>query len=86
MLGDPGALDEAADDAGGGVAVDLAGRTPPALHRPNAHVSPGLSHVLDHLTDSAAIVVSDLGETHVQNRVAIARMVRSRVARVSTAT
>jgi MmyB-like transcription regulator ligand binding domain len=29
-------------------------------------------HVLDHLTDSPAIVVSDLGETLVQNRVAIA--------------
>jgi hypothetical protein len=42
------------------------------LHRPNAHVSPGLLHVLDHLTDSPAIVVSDLGETLVQNRVAIA--------------
>jgi transcriptional regulator with XRE-family HTH domain len=50
----------------------LAGRTPPALHRPNTHVSPGLLHVLDHLTDSPAIVVSDLGETLVQNRVALA--------------
>jgi uncharacterized protein YdhG (YjbR/CyaY superfamily)/transcriptional regulator with XRE-family HTH domain len=50
----------------------VAGRTPPAFHRPNAHVSPGLLHVLDHLTDSAAFVVSDLGETLVQNPVAIA--------------
>jgi hypothetical protein len=50
----------------------LAGRTPPASHRPNAHVSPGLLHVLDRLTDSPAIVVSDLGEMLVQNRVAIA--------------
>jgi transcriptional regulator with XRE-family HTH domain len=50
----------------------LAGRTPPVVHRPNAHVSPGLLHVLDHLTDSAATVVSDLGETLVQNPVAIA--------------
>lgn len=50
----------------------LAGRTPPASHRPHAHVSPGLLHVLDHLTDSAAFVVSDLGETLVQNAVAIA--------------
>ena len=50
----------------------LAGRTPPAFHRPNAHVSPGLLHVLDHLTDSAAFVLSDLGETLVQNPVAIA--------------
>jgi transcriptional regulator with XRE-family HTH domain len=50
----------------------LAGRTPPAFHRPNAHVSPGLLHVLDHLTDSAAFVLSDLGATLVQNPVAIA--------------
>jgi hypothetical protein len=50
----------------------LARRTPPAFHRPNTHVSPGLLHVLDHLTDSAAVVVSDLGETLVQNSVAIA--------------
>jgi transcriptional regulator with XRE-family HTH domain len=50
----------------------LAGRTPPAFHRSNAHVSPGLLHILDHLTDSAAFVVSDLGETLVQNPVAIA--------------
>jgi transcriptional regulator with XRE-family HTH domain len=50
----------------------LAGRTPPPQHHRNAHVSPGLLHVLDHLTDSAAFVVSDLGEVLVQNRVAIA--------------
>lgn len=50
----------------------LAGRAPPASHRPNAHVSPGLLHVLDHLTDSAAFVISDLGETLVQNPVAAA--------------
>jgi transcriptional regulator with XRE-family HTH domain len=50
----------------------LAGRTPPAAHRSAAHVSPGLLHVLDHLTDSAAIVVSDLGETLVQNPIATA--------------
>jgi transcriptional regulator with XRE-family HTH domain len=50
----------------------VAGRTPPAVHRPNPHVSPGLMHVLDHLADSPALVVSDLGETLVQNRVAIA--------------
>lgn len=48
----------------------LAGRTPPAPHRSNAHVSPGLLHLLDHLTDSAAAVMSDLGETLVQNAVA----------------
>jgi transcriptional regulator with XRE-family HTH domain len=48
----------------------LAGRTPPAPRRSNTHVSPGLLHVLDHLTDSAAFVVSDLGEILVQNAVA----------------
>lgn len=50
----------------------LAGRTPPAAHRSNPHVSPGLLHVLDHLVDSPAMVVSDLGETLAQNRLAIA--------------
>ena len=50
----------------------LAGRTPPASHRSNAHVSPGLLHLLDHLTDSAADVLSDLGETLVQNAAATA--------------
>lgn len=50
----------------------LAGRTPPAGHRSRTHVSPGLLHVLDHLTDSAALVMSDLGETLTQNRLAIA--------------
>ncbi len=50
----------------------LAGRTPPASHRPSPHVSPGLLHLLDHLTDSAALVVSDLGETLEQNPVSIA--------------
>lgn len=40
--------------------------------RRRAHVSPGLLHVPDHLGDSAAIVVSDLGETLVQNPVALA--------------
>jgi transcriptional regulator with XRE-family HTH domain len=50
----------------------LAGRTPPASRRTAAHVRPGLLHVLDHLTDSAAFVISDLGETLVQNRLAIA--------------
>jgi transcriptional regulator with XRE-family HTH domain len=50
----------------------LAGRTPPTSHRTDAHVSPGLLHVLDRLTDSPAMVVSDLGEVLVQNRAAIA--------------
>lgn len=50
----------------------LAGRTPPTFRRPNAHVSPGLLHVLDHLSDSAAFVVSDLGETLALNPLAAA--------------
>lgn len=50
----------------------LAGRTPPLQRRSNTHVSPGLLHVLDHLTDSAAFVVSDLGEILVQNPIAVA--------------
>jgi transcriptional regulator with XRE-family HTH domain len=50
----------------------LAGRTPPPQRRSNTHVSPGLLHVLDHLRDSAAFVVSDLGEILVQNPIAVA--------------
>lgn len=50
----------------------LAGRTPPATVRSSPHVSPGLLHVLDHLTDSVAFVVTDLGETLVQNSLALA--------------
>lgn len=50
----------------------LAGRAPPASHRSDPHVGPGLLHVIDHLTDSAAFVISDLGETLVQNPIAIA--------------
>lgn len=50
----------------------LADRTPPTARRAATHVRPGLLHVLDHLTDSAAFVLSDLGETLVQNRLAIA--------------
>lgn len=50
----------------------LAGRTPTASHRSNPHISPGLLHLLDHLPDSAAAVITDLGETLVQNAAATA--------------
>jgi transcriptional regulator with XRE-family HTH domain len=49
----------------------LAGHSPPP-RRGSRHVTPGLLHLLDHLTDSAAFVVSDLGETLVQNRLSTA--------------
>lgn len=45
----------------------LAGQTPPARHSTSSHVSPGLLHVVDRLTDCPAFVISDLGETLVQN-------------------
>ena len=45
----------------------LAGQTPPARHSTSPHVSAGLSHVLDRLTDTPAFVVSDIGEVLVQN-------------------
>jgi transcriptional regulator with XRE-family HTH domain len=50
----------------------LAGRNPPASHRATTHVSPGLLHVLDNLSDSGAMVISDLGEVLAQNPVSMA--------------
>jgi transcriptional regulator with XRE-family HTH domain len=50
----------------------VAGHTPPPRHVSAAHVSPGMQHVLDRLTDSPAFVVGDLGETIVQNPMSIA--------------
>jgi hypothetical protein len=50
----------------------LAGQTPPARHRTDAHVSPGLMHVLDRLSDTPAFVISDLGEVLVQNAMSVA--------------
>jgi transcriptional regulator with XRE-family HTH domain len=49
----------------------LAGHTPPSRAHRSAHVSPALMRVLDRL-DTPAQVVSDLGETLVQNRLAVA--------------
>ncbi len=45
----------------------LAGQAPPVRHSTSPHVSPGLLHVLDRLTDSPAFVVSDIGDIIVQN-------------------
>jgi transcriptional regulator with XRE-family HTH domain len=52
----------------------LAGQSPPLRHVTSAHVSPGVLHVLDRLTDSPAFVVNDLGEVVVQNPMSIALM------------
>jgi hypothetical protein len=50
----------------------LAGQSPPVRHVASAHVSPGMLHVLDRLTDAPAFVVGDLGETIVQNPMSVA--------------
>lgn len=49
----------------------LAGHTPPPRRRRTEHVSPALMRVLDRL-DTPAQVISDLGETLVQNPAAVA--------------
>jgi transcriptional regulator with XRE-family HTH domain len=49
----------------------LAGHTPPARTTRSDHVSPGLMRVLDRL-DTPALVATDLAETLVQNRQAVA--------------
>ena len=48
----------------------LAGRRPPAVHRPTGHVRPGLLTLLDHLVDLPAQVIDDLGVTVAQNPLA----------------
>jgi transcriptional regulator with XRE-family HTH domain len=50
----------------------LAGHTPPVRTRRSDHVSPPLMRVLDRLDDTPALIISDLGETLVQNRLAVA--------------
>jgi transcriptional regulator with XRE-family HTH domain len=45
----------------------LAEQAPPARFGANAHISPGLLHVLDRLVDTPAFVISDVGEVLVQN-------------------
>jgi transcriptional regulator with XRE-family HTH domain len=50
----------------------LTGHTPPARTLRQDHVAPALLRVLDRLDDAAALVLSDLGETLAQNRLAVA--------------
>lgn len=47
-----------------------AGRNPPALFSPGAHVAPALLRVLDRLADTPALILTGLGETLVQNDLA----------------
>ncbi|WP_030670638.1 helix-turn-helix transcriptional regulator [Streptomyces sp. NRRL B-1347] len=47
-------------------------RIPPAAHGPTAHVQPGLLSLLDRLTTTPALVITDLHETLVQNELATA--------------
>lgn len=48
----------------------VAGHNPPTGYSAAAHVAPPLLRVLDRLTDSPAMILSNLGETLVQNRMA----------------
>jgi transcriptional regulator with XRE-family HTH domain len=50
----------------------LAGQPPPVRHVTSTHVSPGMLHLLDRLTDSPAFVVNDLEEVLVQNAMSVA--------------
>jgi transcriptional regulator with XRE-family HTH domain len=48
----------------------VAGRNAPSSVSAASHVAPALLRVLDRLDDTPALVISDLGETLVQNRMA----------------
>ncbi|MCO6007335.1 helix-turn-helix transcriptional regulator [Actinoallomurus purpureus] len=48
----------------------IAGRNAPASVSAATHVAPALLRVLDRLDDTPALILSDLGETLVQNRMA----------------
>jgi transcriptional regulator with XRE-family HTH domain len=50
----------------------LAGHTAPAAAAAASHVPPALLRVLDRLDDTPALILSNLGETLVQNRMAAA--------------
>ncbi|MFJ6699997.1 helix-turn-helix transcriptional regulator [Streptomyces sp. NPDC091272] len=50
----------------------LAGRNAPTLLSTTPHVAPALQRVLDRLVDTPALILSDLGETLVQNDLAAA--------------
>jgi transcriptional regulator with XRE-family HTH domain len=48
----------------------IAGHNPPASGSAATHVAPALLRVLDRLSDTPALILSSLGETLVQNRMA----------------
>jgi transcriptional regulator with XRE-family HTH domain len=48
----------------------VAGRNAPSSVSPGAHVAPALMRVLDRLDDTPALIISNLGEALVQNRMA----------------
>jgi len=48
----------------------VAGHNPPATLGTDPHVAPALLRVLDRLSDTPALILSNLGETLVQNRLA----------------
>ncbi|WP_406143635.1 helix-turn-helix transcriptional regulator [Streptomyces sp. NBC_01012] len=50
----------------------IAGHNAPASLSASQHVAPALLRVLDHLDDTPALILTDLGETLVQNRMATA--------------
>ncbi len=50
----------------------VAGHNPPAAATTASHVAPALLRVLDRLDDTPALILSNLGETLVQNRMAVA--------------
>jgi transcriptional regulator with XRE-family HTH domain len=50
----------------------MAGHNPPATVAAATHVAPALLRVLDRLADTPALILSSLGETLVQNRMAAA--------------
>ena len=50
----------------------LAGHNPPLRVRPAEHVAPALQRVFDRLDDTPALVLTDLAETLLQNRLATA--------------
>lgn len=50
----------------------LAGHSAPARRDASPHVAPGLLRVLDRLDDTPALVLSDIGEALVANRLAVA--------------
>jgi len=50
----------------------LAGHNPPARGSASEHISPGLLRIFDRLTDTPAEIVTELGETLRQTRLAVA--------------